>query len=213
MLGVFLGIRHAFEPDHLAAVATLVTARRSRGAAAMLGVYWGLGHTASLLAVGLALLGLRSELPPRVSDAFELAVAVMLVVLGARSIRQAWRDGEPGHVTTHRHGALEHTHEVARRLALRPLLVGLVHGLAGSGALTAVVFANEPDWGARLGYIALFGIGSALGMGGLSGLAGWPIAELARAPRFARGLAMAAGTLSAGMGLFWGAAAVQAWAN
>src|SRR5688572_28963366 len=104
-LGSLLGMRHAFEPDHLAAVSTLVTRERNGYKAALVGAWWGLGHTLSLLAVGAVLIVLRVEMSPRVSDAFEFCVAIMLVGLGWRAVRQAARQGTAGppHVHQHRH--------------------------------------------------------------------------------------------------------------
>src|SRR5262249_45189592 len=95
-LGSLLGMRHALEPDHLAAVSTLVTEERSGYKAAMLGAWWGLGHTLALVAAGAVLVALRAEMPARVSDLFEFFVAVMLVALGARAIVQAARQGVDG---------------------------------------------------------------------------------------------------------------------
>ena len=96
-LGPLLGMRHAFEPDHLAAVSTLVSRERGTAKAALLGVCWGLGHTAGLVVVGAVLVLLRAELPPRVGDFFELLVALMLVVLGVRAVRQALTQAQPAH--------------------------------------------------------------------------------------------------------------------
>src|SRR5690348_9392371 len=86
--GSLLGMRHALEPDHLAAVSTLVTGERGSAKAALLGACWGLGHTLALLAVGVVLLVVRAEMPPQVSELFELLVALMLVGLGARAVYQ-----------------------------------------------------------------------------------------------------------------------------
>src|SRR5215510_5545314 len=99
-LGSLLGMRHALEPDHLAAVSTLVTQERSSFKAALLGACWGLGHTLSLVVVGASLVLLRAEMPERVADLFEFFVALMLVGLGVRAIRQAARSGEAGPVHT-----------------------------------------------------------------------------------------------------------------
>ncbi len=146
-LGSLLGMRHALEPDHLAAVSTLVSRERSGIRAALLGVCWGLGHTVSLVVVGALLVALRAEMPPAVSDLFELLVAFMLVALGFRAIVHAARQGAEGPTRVHRHGRLVHSHAGVPAhvhigvwtLARRPLLIGVVHGLAGSGALTALV--------------------------------------------------------------------------
>ena len=125
-------------------------------------------------------------MPARVSDLFELFVAVMLVGLGIRAIVVAVRQGPIGPARTHHHGHLVHNHAGATphvhvgrwTLARRPLLVGAVHGLAGSGALTALVLATLSSTTARITYMALFGLGSTLGMAALSGLLGWPLAQM-----------------------------------
>lgn len=211
-LGSLLGMRHALEPDHLAAVSTLVTGERSGAKAVFLGVCWGIGHTAALVAAGAALVLLRAEMPRGAADLFELGVALMLVALGVRAIYRAARQGPagPSHVhhhghVVHRHaGVPAHVHIGAWTLARRPLIVGAIHGLAGSGALTALVLATLPTTAARLAYMALFGIGSTLGMAAMSGLLGWPIARIGHNATLARGVSFAVGCLSTGLGLFWG---------
>ena len=104
-LGAVLGMRHALEPDHLAAVSTLVAEERRSTRAMFLGVCWGVGHTLALVAVGAALIGLRAEMPPRMTDVFELGVALMLVALGTRAIRRAARQGSVGPSAVHQHGS------------------------------------------------------------------------------------------------------------
>jgi len=216
-LGSLLGMRHALEPDHLAAVTTLVSRERSSLRAALLGAWWGIGHTLALLVVGAALVVVRAELPPRVSDAFELAVAAMLVVLGLRSIRLAAQQGPGGPRHLHRHGRIVHSHAAipahvhfgSWTFARRPLLIGAVHGLAGSGALTALVLATLPTTAARLMYVLLFGIGSTLSMAALSGVLGWPLARLGAHHRVARGISLAVGVVSVGIGIWWGAKLVS----
>src|SRR5262245_41777547 len=103
-LGSLLGMRHALEPDHLAAVTTLVSRERSGVRAVLLGMCWGLGHTLMLVAVGVVLIVLRAEMPPAASELFELFVAIMLVGLGVRAILQAAREGRDGPARLHRHG-------------------------------------------------------------------------------------------------------------
>jgi ABC-type nickel/cobalt efflux system permease component RcnA len=212
LLGLVLGMRHALEPDHLAAISTLVTDRPSRLRGVFLGATWGLGHTASLFAVGLVLALLDARMPDRLALLFELGVALMLIGLGVRAMRRAYAEGGRGSSTDHHHGPHRHRHggpadhvHVGRwTLATRPLLIGLLHGLAGSGALTALVVANLPDVSSRLIYILLFGLGSVVGMASLSGLAGWPLVRLSRHRRALRTLSAAAGLFSAVLGLFWG---------
>jgi hypothetical protein len=218
VLGLLVGLRHAFEPDHLAAVSTLVSETRDPRRGALLGAVWGLGHTLALVAVGVALIAVGAVLPERLAAAFELAVAVMLLILGARLLIQAARAGGTGPEHAHRHGGREHEHHgaighvhVGRwTLAWRPLLVGMVHGLAGSGALTALVFAELPGTAARVGYIALFGAGSIAGMALASGVAGATLRAVARSGRVHRGILVAVGVTSIAVGIVWGVPLVPA---
>lgn len=211
-LGSLLGMRHALEPDHLAAVSTLVTGERNSYKAALLGVCWGLGHTVALIAVGAVLVILRAEMPVRLSDAFELCVALMLVALGVRAIYLAARQGPAGPVHAHQHGRVAHAHPGATAhvhigawtLARPPLVVGAVHGLAGSGALTALVLTTLPSTTARLAHMVVFGLGSTLGMAALSGLLGWPLARAGSHRGLARALSIVVGGVSTTLGLAWG---------
>lgn len=210
--GSLLGMRHALEPDHLAAVSTLVTGERGSYKAAILGACWGLGHTSALIIVGAVLVVLHVEMPARASDLVELGVALMLVGLGLRAIYFAARQGPAGPARVHHHGGVVHLHAGAPAhmhigrwtLARRPLLVGAVHGLAGSGALTALVLATLPSTLARLTYMVLFGLGSTLGMAALSGLLGWPLARLGQHRAVARALSLAVGCMSTMLGVAWG---------
>jgi high-affinity nickel-transport protein len=211
-LGSLLGMRHALEPDHLAAVTTLVTGERNHVKAAWLGACWGLGHTLTLVAAGALLVLLRAEMPTFAADGFELCVALMLVGLGLRAIYLAARQGPTGPAYLHHHGRLVHVHPGVPAhihigtwtLARRPLLIGAVHGLAGSGALTALVLATLPSTTAQLTYMVLFGLGSTVGMAALSGLLGWPLRRAARYRTLARGVSFVVGCVSTVLGLFWG---------
>jgi hypothetical protein len=206
-LGFLLGLRHALEPDHLAALSTLLAERPGFRRGLLAGASWGIGHGLALLLFAGPLLLFRAHLPPALADGFELLVALMLVVLGARAIVRAARDGSRGPALAHTHGDDAHTHRGAAdhlhlgRLTLsrRPLVVGMIHGLAGSGALTALAFSGAPSTTAALAYVALFAVGGATGMALLSGLAGWPLSRVAGRP-----LSAAAGVLSLAMGVAWG---------
>jgi nitrile hydratase accessory protein len=209
-LGSLLGMRHALEPDHLAAVSTLVTGERSSAKAAWLGACWGLGHTLTLLAAGAVLVVWRAEMPAGAAEVFELAVVLLLIGFGVRAIHQGVFTG-PARPT--------HTHAARRRPAAdldgwtvgRPLIVGAVHGLAGSGALTALVVAELPSTLTRLSYLALFGLGTTAGMAVLSGLVGWPLARVAAHAWVARSLSVAVGAVSTALGLVWGYPLVASW--
>jgi hypothetical protein len=211
-LGSLLGMRHALEPDHLAAVSTLVTHERGGYKAAWLGACWGVGHTVSLLAIGGLLIVLQAEMPARATDIFELGVALMLIALGVRAIGTAARQGPAGPTHLHHHGRVVHVHPGVPAhihvgtwtLARRPLLVGALHGLAGSGALTALVLTTLPSTAARLTYITVFGVGSTLGMAALSGMLGWPLARIGQRQSVTRAVSFAVGCVSIAIGVGWG---------
>ncbi len=208
LLGLLVGLRHAFEPDHLTAMATLVTETRGPRRGAALGALWGLGHTISLVVVGAILIAIGAVLPVRIAIGFELAVSGVLIALGARAVIRAWRGGKHGPIHAHAHGGSRHLHAGPgehlhlRRwtLAWRPLAVGLVHGLAGSGALTALVFAQLPSTAERIAYIAVFGLGSIAGMAAASALVGASLGALHRGGRW---LTLGAGALSIALGVAW----------
>jgi hypothetical protein len=139
-------------------------------------------------------------------------VAVMLVALGVRAVYRAAREGVEGPSFRHHHRGFVHAHpgmpahvHIGRwTFARQPLLVGAIHGLAGSGTLTALVLAALPSTGARVTYMLLFGLGSTLGMAALSGLLGWPLGRLARHESVTRGVSLAVGCGSTLLGLWWG---------
>jgi hypothetical protein len=212
LLGLVVGARHALEPDHLAAVCTVVTDTRTSRRASSIGAAWGAGHTAAVLVVGAIALAARSELPEWLSSAFELGVAVMLLGLGARALASALRDGREGPPVVHHHdgvphahaGPSDHLHAARWTIARRPFLIGLVHGLAGSGALTAWAVASVPSTAGALAYLALFGAGSILGMAVLTGALGMSLHRWVRSVRGRLRLARASGALSVVLGLAWG---------
>jgi len=157
-------------------------------------------------------LWLRAEMPARIADVCEFFVALMLIGLGTRAIYQAMRQGAAGPARAHRHGGVVHVHKAGVphvhfggwTLARRPLLVGAVHGLAGSGALTALVLTTLPTTAAQLAYVGLFGLGSTLGMAVLSGVLGWPLARLGADRRVIRAVRLTVGCASTLLGLVWG---------
>ena len=203
-LGALLGMKHALEPDHLAAVSTLMTGERSSAKAAWLGAFWGLGHTLTLFTAGALLMILQTEMPPVAAQVLQACVVLLLVGFGVRAIYQGARRVPAGPTHTHRAPAATVSMPVDRWTLARPFLVGAVHGLAGSGALIAIVVTTLPSTISRLGYLLLFGVGSTLGMAVLSGLMGWPMARLGADPMFARTVSLGVGGMSIVLGLFWG---------
>lgn len=180
-IGGLLGLRHAFEPDHLAAVSTLATRPGGRRlwSAARLGLIWGLGHTVTVGAVALLVLVLGVQLPARLWPAAELIVAGLLVLLGSmviwRYVRGRWHMHAHAHTAAaphfhlHSHaGDPSHGHAHATVDARRSLGFGVAHGLAGSGAIAALLVAAVPDTTSRLVYFAAFSAGTIVGMLGVS---------------------------------------------
>jgi hypothetical protein len=203
-LGALLGMRHALEPDHLAAVSTLMTGERSSAKAAWLGAFWGLGHTLTLFTAGALLVLLQTEMPPITAQLLQACVVLLLVGFGVRAIHLGARRVPKGPTHTHRSPGAWSSFQVDRWTLARPFMVGAVHGLAGSGALIAIVVTTLPSTMARLGYLLLFGVGSTVGMAALSGLMGWPLARLGAHPVFARTVALCVGGFSIALGLSWG---------
>lgn len=217
-LGLAIGARHALEPDHLAAVSTLVAERPGWQRGALLGAAWGLGHATSLAVVGSGLALADAAMPPALARALELGVALMLIALGVRAMAQAVRLGNTGAVVRHRHhggehahpAAAAHVHVVGLAVAWRPLMIGLVHGLAGSGALAAAAIAELSGGAARFGFIATFAAGSIAGMAAVSAAAGAGLRSFAARPGPMRALFAVSGLASASIGVWWGAVTLAA---
>lgn len=218
--GFVLGLRHALDPDHLVAVSTIVSEHKSVARSSLIGTFWGLGHTASLLAASVVILLLRASIPEHVTLWMEMPVALMLVVLGVGTMWRAMRERgwrihthihshpeAPPHVHVHLHTGDEHTHRHRLfRLGRRPFVVGMVHGVAGSAAITLAVIATIPSVALGLVYITVFGIGSIGGMLLMSAMIGLPFAVTAK--RFSivnGGIRLFAGLFSVlfGLALAW----------
>jgi len=215
-LGFLIGLKHATEADHLAAVSTIVTERRSFWSSAIVGGIWGLGHTVSLLIVGIFVLLLNFKVSEQAERLLEFGVGVMLILLGLNVLRKLVQ-GATLHFHTHEHGerihAHPHLHEAGRAdapdthhglsFSPRALIVGMVHGLAGSAALMLLILPTIDSRPLALLYIIIFGIGSIAGMMLMSLLVGLPFALTAlRFNRFNYILQSVAGFVSIGLGLY-----------
>jgi hypothetical protein len=199
-LGFILGLKHATDPDHIVAVSTFVGRQRQLRRACAIGLFWGAGHTIALTIAGLLVLGLRIPISKWLAERLELAVAAMLVVLGARlisSVHSRWH---------------EHHHDFQwRRLGLRSLLVGIVHGTAGSAALTLLVLSTISSITNGLLYILIFGIGSMLGMLVISLLVSLPFHfAAADLSKVIRPMQMSTGIVSCAFGIYM---AANIWLN
>jgi len=222
-IGLLLGFRHAFEPDHLAAVSTLATRPGARlWSAARLGLVWGVGHTATVGVVVAVILVLGLELPARLWPAAELLVAALLVLLGSvviwRYARGRWHmhahshaGGDEPHIHLHSHAhEVGHAHSHARPDARRSLGFGIAHGLAGSGAIAALLVAAAPDTASRLLYFATFGGGTILGMLLVSLTLGLAVRVAAgKRTRWATILHVASATASVIVGILLGVGTVR----
>jgi hypothetical protein len=203
--GLLLGMRHALESDHLTAVSTLVARERRAVTGVWLGAWWGVGHMVSLVLLATALSALQASMPAALTTAFELLVAAVLIVLGTRSIYYALVDArecaaDDGGATV-RTCARGHVHVGNVGFATRSLLVGLLHGLAGSGTLVALASSHLPTVALRIA--AVFAVGAIVGIALLSGVAGVPLARLSRSRRGRRVVLAATGAMSVAMGVAW----------
>ena len=145
LFGFLLGVRHAVDPDHVVAVTAIATAQRSIRRATLVGALWGVGHTLTILVVGGAIILFRIAIPGRLGLAFEFAVGIVLIVLGVANL-------------------LSRDERAPAPSGARPLIVGMVHGLAGSAAVALIVLAavRDPRW--AVAYLLLFGVGTIIGM-------------------------------------------------
>lgn len=212
-LGLMLGLRHALDPDHVAAVATLMPqgSRQSRLMRGLgLGASWGLGHAAALAATVALVHALRLELGDAMSAMFELAVAFMLIGLGARSISLAWQQGNRGAPQLHRHGGAQHQHPSSAphwhlpggaALAWRPFLIGSVHGLAGSGGMMLLLGSQQESHAQLAAFTGAFLLGSVVSMALVTALGTFALAALGGAWR--RAAMATTGVLSMTIGVIW----------
>jgi hypothetical protein len=191
-LGFLVGMGHSLEADHLAAVGAMATGRSSKKRLALLGAAWGLGHTITLFLLCSAVIFFEFVLTERGTAAMEFAVGMMLVILGLDVLRRMGRarmhfhvhdhgDGYP-HIHAHSHLGSKlphavdpHDHAHPQTFPVKALLVGLMHGAAGSAGLLALALAVSREPWIAITYVLLFGVGSMCGMAALTCLAAWPL--------------------------------------
>ena len=213
-LGFFIGLKHATEADHLAAVSTIVSERKSVWSSMFIGGVWGLGHTISLVVAGILVLLLNFQITEQTERMLEFGVGVMLVLLGVNVLQKIVRGGKV-HLHTHGHAGRQHVHphlhEAAKTdepethhgfsFSPRALIIGMIHGMAGSAALMLLVIPTIESRPLGLLYIVIFGVGSIAGMMLMSLLVGLPFYLSAKFSRFNNVLQCAAGLVSIGLGL------------
>jgi high-affinity nickel-transport protein len=236
LLGFFLGMRHATDPDHVVAVTTIVSRERTMLHAAVIGILWGVGHTFTILSVGSAIILFKMTIPARLGLSMELSVGCMLILLGVLNLTGLMRRAIAW-ITIRRLGPDAHSHKILGRWMvhthdddgepvfmdqtslfgwtpqwwkklglfhiLRPLVVGIVHGLAGSAAVALLVLTtiHNPSW--AIGYLLIFGLGTIAGMMLITVAIAFPFAyTMQNFVRLNRTLALASGVLSVSFGLF-----------
>lgn len=184
VLGFLIGLRHALEADHLAAIATIATRTQKPAQAIRYGAFWGLGHTSTLFLLCLIAFSLSDKISQQVSYWGEVFVALLLIGLGFDVLRRLWRDKVHFHIHQHdsasphfhahshtndvSHAQSQHIHQHDQGLDLRSYIIGLIHGIAGSGVLIILASESAITFWHRMSYVVLFGIGSIIGMTVLS---------------------------------------------
>jgi hypothetical protein len=207
-LGFVLGLRHATDADHVVAVTTLVSRERSPRAAIALGALWGLGHSLTLLVVGGSIVVFGLVVPPRIGLSMELSVAVMLIILGTLNLTGAGERLRQGTSHAHAHTSSDPVNwttsalDVLRR-GSRSVLIGVVHGLAGSAAVALLVLTTLDQASWALAYLGVFGVGTVAGMMLITATMALPIKlAMERFSSAERVMARATGALSLAFGIF-----------
>ena len=216
--GLAIGLEHAFEPDHIAAVSTQIAKRKFQQSkslkvfvgqstlrSSLLGALWGAGHTSSLVLVGLLVFALAISIPDTVFIGLEFIVGLMLVFLGSMAyLNKSIFKFRHLHPHTHEDGTIHahpHTHDGEHRHGHKLYAIGCVHGLAGSGSLVVLVASGLGNVEMVLSFILIFGIGSMIGMAIISGLIGLPFAFTANVTKVNRILRYVAGSASLLIGI------------
>lgn len=222
-VGLVFGLKHATEVDHVVAISTIVSRHKNVFRSALVGALWGAGHTVSLLVVGVVVLSLRIAIPEHVSGWLEFGVAIMIIALGVSALWRAVRTNSEVHVHQHSHDGLSHTHvhfhehenkhipssqtahsHAVSRIGWKPVLIGMMQGLAGSGALTLLVLTQISSSLIGFLYLVTFGLGSILGMLLMSGLIGLPFAFTSgKLTQLHQGLQTLAAVLSICFGIWY----------
>ena len=223
LLGLVTGLRHSIEADHVAAVLSVVASNRKNiKRASMLGAIWGLGHTASLFVAGLVVLLLAVNISDTISNRLEFGVGIMLLFLGVttftgwsigkffKGLRHRKSSSSSSHDHIHHHQgnvvhSHRHVHDDEHGHGHKSLIIGMIHGMAGSGALLLIVLSTINSIPLVLSYIAIFGAGSIGGMAGISTLMGIPFVKFSNSAKISMALRYAAAitTLAIGSSLIY----------
>ncbi|MGG2014863.1 sulfite exporter TauE/SafE family protein [Bacillus sp. S10(2024)] len=212
-LGFVLGIKHAIEPDHVIAVSTIASQSKKLSRSTLAGVFWGIGHTATLFIIGIILIFMKGEIPEKWAMSLEFLVGIMLVYLGVTTVfslknihvHQHEHDGEEHkHIHSHIHsGKHEHQHQHKNVSYLKSMFIGLVHGLAGSGAMVLLTMSTVKNvWEAAI-YILIFGVGTVIGMLFFTTIIGIPFVFSAKKISLNKTLTQITGSISIIFGIYY----------
>ncbi|MEE9573208.1 MAG: urease accessory protein UreH [Candidatus Neomarinimicrobiota bacterium] len=177
-LGFLLGLEHAFEPDHVVAVTSIISKHKNLKKASILGAIWGIGHTTTLIIAGLIILTLKITIPETIALSLEFLVGIVIVLLGFFVIKDLIVNKK--HIHTHTHDESTHIHfhshkeDESHHHYHKSFAVGLIHGMAGSASLMLLILSTMESFIVGISYIILFGIGSIIGMGIVGGLISLP---------------------------------------
>jgi sulfite exporter TauE/SafE len=198
LFGLINGLKHSLEPDHITAVSTIASKTKSFKKSTFVGILWGCGHTISLFIVGIILLSLKITIPKIISLSFELIIGVMLIVLGVNTFYNL----KKANINLHYHDEKKkyHLHSNSEWYPhvqmYKPLIIGLLHGLAGSAALSLIVLSTVNSLLLGMTYILIFGIGSIIGMLTISGVLGLPFVLISKTKRFLKILKISISSIS-----------------
>lgn len=209
-LGCVLGIKHAIEPDHIIAVSTIASQSKKLHRSTLAGVFWGIGHTATLFIIGVILILMKGEIPVKVAMSLEFLVGIMLVYLGLttfhsfkKRIRHQKELDAEVHSHAHSHGnGTQHIHNV-KVSYVKSMMIGLVHGLAGSGAMVLLTMSTVKSVGEAIIYILIFGAGTVIGMLFFTTIIGLPFVYSAKKFSLNKGLTQITGAISVGFGVYY----------
>jgi ABC-type nickel/cobalt efflux system permease component RcnA len=212
-LGFILGIKHAIEPDHVIAVSTIASQSKKLWHASLAGVFWGIGHTLTLFVIGLILILMRGEIPEKWAMSLEFLVGIMLVYLGVKTIlsfknihvHHHQHDGDDHkHVHSHENsGEHHHKHRHKKTTYFQSMFIGLVHGLAGSGAMVLLTMGTVKSVGEAAIYILIFGGGTVIGMLFFTTIIGIPFVLSNKRKTISRPLGIITGIISTVFGLYY----------
>lgn len=218
-IGFILGIKHAVEPDHVIAVSTIASKSNKIWQVSLAGIFWGIGHTATLFIVGITFILMKGEIPETWAMSLEFLVGIMLVYLGVTTIlslknihvHEHEHDGhehQHKHIHSHQHEGNhehihEHIHEHKKVSLLKSTLIGFIHGLAGSGAMILLTMSTVKSVWEAVMYILVFGVGTVIGMLFFTTIIGIPFVLSKKRLNMNRALTMTMGAISTVFGIYY----------